>query len=501
MTYNLTLANIVPAASAFTVMVNSSSRTVSSVAISGTKVLLTLASPVAYGDVVTVAYTKPSTNPLQTAAGGQAEFITAQNVTNNIAAVNPVYVSSVIENATPSRLEMTYNLTLANITPAASAFAVKVNSSPRSVSSVAISGTKVLLTLASPVAYGDVVTVAYTKPSTNPLQTATGGQAASITAQNVTNNVVAINPVYVSSVIENATPSRLEMTYNLSLANVVPATSAFTVMINSSARSVSTIAISGTKVLLTLASPVVYGDVVTVAYTKPASNPLQTAAGGQASSISAKNVTNNVAAVNPVYVSSVIENATPSRLEMTFNLTLANVVPAASAFTVMVNSSARSVTAVAISGTKVLLTLASPVLYGDVVKVAYTKPASNPLQTATGGQAASITAQDVTNNVVAINPVYVSSVIENATPSRLEMTYNLTLANIVPATSAFTVMINSSARSVTVVAISGTKVLLTLASPVVYGDVVNSRLYQACQQSNPDCYRWAGCIDHRSGCN
>ena len=104
--------------------------------------------------------------------------------------------------------------------------------------------------------------------------------------------------------------------------------------------------------------------------------------------------------------------------------------------------------AVAISGTKVLLTLASPVVYGDVVTVAYTKPASNPLQTASGGQAASITAQNVTNNVAAVNPVYVSSVIENATPSRLEMTYNLTLANIVPATSAFTVMVNSSARSV-----------------------------------------------------
>ena len=67
-----------------------------------------------------------------------------------------------------------------------------VNSSARSVSAVAISGTKVLLTLASPVVYGDAVTVAYTKPSTNPLQTAAGGQAASLTAQNVTNNVVAL---------------------------------------------------------------------------------------------------------------------------------------------------------------------------------------------------------------------------------------------------------------------------------------------------------------------
>ena len=160
------------------------------------------------------------------------------------------------------------------------------------------------------------------------MQTATGGQAASISAQTVTNNVAAVIPVYADSAIENATPAGCEMTYNLTLANIVPGASAFTVMVNAMARTVNSVAISGTKVLLTLSSPVVYGDVVTVAYTKPATNPLQTASGGQAASISAQNVTNNVAAVIPVYQNSVIENATPARLEMTYNLTLANIVPA-----------------------------------------------------------------------------------------------------------------------------------------------------------------------------
>jgi uncharacterized repeat protein (TIGR02059 family) len=472
MTYNLTLANIVPSASAFSVMVNSAARTVSSVSISGTKVLLTLSSPVAYGNVVTVAYTKPTTNPLQTTSGGQAASITARSVTNNVAAAIPVYVSSTIGNATPSVLEMTYNLTLANIVPSASAFSVMVNSAARTVSSVSISGTKVLLTLSSPVAYGNVVTVAYTKPATNPLQTTSGGQAASITAQPVTNNVAAAIPAYVSSAIANATPSVLEMTYNLTLANIVPSASAFSVMVNSAARTVSSVSISGTKVLLTLSSPVAYGNVVTVAYTKPATNPLQTTSGGQAASITARSVTNNVAAAIPAYVSSAIANATPSVLEMTYNLTLANIVPSASAFSVMVNSAARTVSSVSISGTKVLLTLSSPVAYGNVVTVAYTKPTTNPLQTTSGGQAASITAQPVTNNVAAAIPVYVSSAIANVTPSVLEMTYNLTLANIVPSASAFSVMVNSAARTVSSVSISGTKVLLTLSSPVIYGNIV-----------------------------
>ncbi|MDZ7634159.1 MAG: SwmB domain-containing protein [Bacteroidales bacterium] len=99
------------------------------------------------------------------------------------------------------------------------------------------------------------MTVAYTKPATNPLQTSAGGQAASLTAQNVTNNVAAVIPAYVSSVIDNATPSTLTLTYNLSLANIVPTTSAFTVRVNSTTRTVSSVAVSGTRVILTLASP------------------------------------------------------------------------------------------------------------------------------------------------------------------------------------------------------------------------------------------------------
>jgi uncharacterized repeat protein (TIGR02059 family) len=102
-------------------------------------------------------------------------------------------------------------------------------------------------------------------------------------------------PVYQSSTVANATPTLLEMTYNQTLANIVPATSAFSVLVNSAARSVSAVAISGTKVQLTLASAIKYGDIVTVVYTKPATNPLQTTAGGLAVSISpAQSVVNNV---------------------------------------------------------------------------------------------------------------------------------------------------------------------------------------------------------------
>lgn len=418
MTYNLTLANIIPSASAFSVQVNSAARAVSSVTVSGTKVFLTLASPVTNGNTVTVAYTKPSSNPLQTAAGGQAASLSAQTVTNRVSAPPqsapaPVFVAAYIENASPSRIEITYNLTLANIVPAVSSFTVQVNSVTRAISSISINGPDVLVNLTSPVAYGNIITVSYTKPAANPLQTAAGGQAASLPTQAVTNRVNAppapSAPVFVSASIENATPARLEMTYNLTLANIVSATSAFSVRVNSVARSVNSVSVSGTRVILTLSNPVAYGNTITVAYTKPAANPLQTAEGGQAASLGPVSVANRLSAPPPPppvpgFVSAVIENATPARLEMTYNLALANIVPVASAFSVRVNSTARSVNSVSVSGTKVVLNLASPVVHGNTITVAYTKPATSPLQTAAGGQAVTISAQPVSNNVNAVTP-------------------------------------------------------------------------------------------------
>jgi len=318
----------------------------------------------------------------------------------------PAYISSLIENTAPDRLSMTYNLALANIVPSASAFAVRVNSASRTVTAVAISGTKVNLTLASPVAYSETVTVAYTKPATNPLQTPQGGEAVTIAAQTVTNSigVPPAIPVYVGAVVENATPAQIDMTYNLPLASIIPSVSAFTVIVNSAAKSVVSVVVSGTKVLLTFSSPLVYGDVVTVAYTKPSSNPLQAPAGGQAATISAQTVTNKInAPVSPVYLSSSVENSAPSVLEITYDMALANIVPASTSFSVQINSVARNIGSVAISGTKVLLNLTIPVAYNDIVTFSYTKPSSNALQTASGGEAASISSQAVTNRVNMVN--------------------------------------------------------------------------------------------------
>jgi len=88
------------------------------------------------------------------------------------------------------------------------------------------------------------------------------------------------------------------------------------------------------------------------------------------------------------------------------------------------------------------------------------------------GKAPDLGAFEAQSGSTPAGPVYTSSAVANATPSILEMTYNLTLANIVPAASAFSVLVNSAARSVSTVAISGTKVQLTLSTRILPGDVV-----------------------------
>ncbi len=481
--FNLSLANTVPSPSAFTVNVNSSSRSINSVSVSGTKVSLTLSSPVVYGDVINVGYTKPSSNPLQTTSGGQVASFSSRSVTNNLSAPRPVFVSAYINNESPAWLVTTYSTELAAVTPAASAFTVHVNSVVRTISSVLVTANKVCFALSSSVSYGDVITVSYTKPSSNPVQNTSGGQLDSFSAQKVTNNVVAALPSYVSSSVENNAPSSIELTFNLPLANVVPPASAFNVQVNSSARGVNSVTVSGSKVTLALASAVRHGDNVTVSYTKPSSNPLQTSSGGQAASFPAQTVTNRVSAPAPVYTESSVENSAPARIVMKFNLTLANIVPATSAFTVTVNSAVRSISSISISGASVNLNLSSQVAYGDVITVAYTKPSSNPLQTTSGGQAASFPAQRVTNRLSAPALVFTGASVENSAPARIVMRYNVTLANVVPAVSAFKVTVNSVNRTVSSLSISGTTVNLNLSSQVAHGDIIT--VAYAKPSSNP----------------
>ncbi|HEX2968411.1 MAG TPA: SwmB domain-containing protein [Bacteroidales bacterium] len=302
MTYNMNLAGVMPATSAFTVTVNSIARTVNSLTITGSNVMLTLSSAVKNGEAVTIAYLKPAANPLQNADGAQAASFTAQAVTNNVSAIvqTPVYVSSVINPGTPSLIVMNYNMALSGMAPSASAFIVKVNSSAVSLSAIALSGSKVMITLANAVKYNDTVTITYTKPSMNPLQSASGGQAASIGPQVVNNKTevpapAGTVPEYSGSAISNEKPAEIIISFNTQLATIAPSISAFNVKINSSERKIIGVIVSGSKVILTLENRAYFGDTIRLSYTIPSLNPLQAPDGTKAENITERTVINNIA--------------------------------------------------------------------------------------------------------------------------------------------------------------------------------------------------------------
>jgi len=383
----------------------------------------------------------------------------------------PEITGAVIETATPARLDLIFNLAMANIIPVTSSFKVTVNSLPVSLKSLAISGNKALLELSSPVTNGGVVTISYTKPSENPIQSINGGQVASFISKPVINNVESFRPVLVAASVENSSPYTIRMLYDLLLAAVKPSVSAFTVMINSVPESVNKVEISGKEVLLTLEEPVANGDVITVAYTIPSLYALRSASGWYVLSFNAQTVTNNLNSLRPVLVHSSVENNSPDIIELTFNLDLSDILPPASAFNVMVNSIKSSVNKVEVSGTKVFLTLAGNVVTGDVITVSYTIPSVNALRSVAGWYVLSFGAQLVTNNVYSPRPVLISSSVENNAPYNLKLTFSLNLSvGYVPPSSAFMVNVNSVPRVVSSVAISGTDVTLTLSNPIIYGD-------------------------------
>ncbi len=105
----------------------------------------------------------------------------------------PELISSVIENAAPATLVMTFNVYLSGISPSPSAFSLNVNGAIVKINSVSVSGNKVSLVLADRVNYGENVTVTYTKPTNNSLQSTAGISALSFNSQPVNNNCV--NPL------------------------------------------------------------------------------------------------------------------------------------------------------------------------------------------------------------------------------------------------------------------------------------------------------------------
>jgi uncharacterized repeat protein (TIGR02059 family) len=350
--------------------------------------------------------------------------------------------SAAAVNVEGTTITLTYSEALSATTAGTSDFAVLVGGVSRSVSSVAVSGSTVVLTLASPaVETGQSVSVAYTQPAgSNAVKDSAGNKASSLSSTSVTNNstVDTSGPSFVSAAT-NTAGTEITLTYSEALSATTAGTSDFTVLVGGVSRSVSSVAVSGSTVVLTLASAVGAGQSVSVAYTDPTgsndTNAVQDSAGNDAATLAATSVTNNstVDQTAPTLVSASTDVAGRT-ITLTYSETLGGTMASTGAFAVRVGGVSCSINSAIRSGSTVELTLAScSIASGQEVTVAYTDPSvsndSTAVQDAAGNDAATLAATSVTNNstVDSTVPSFVSAA-TNAAGTTITLTYSEALS-------------------------------------------------------------------------
>ncbi len=433
----------VPAATAFTM--TPASAAVSGVAVSGSTVTLTLAQAVAEGASAALAYAPPASGALRDATGNQvaAFSISLQNQTDTA----PVLTASVVNGAT---LTLTFDQALdATASPPVTQFVV----TGTTASAITIDGDDATITLGAAVADGAAITVQYTAPASGGFQDASGNGVASFSTR--PSNSTDTAPMATAATV-NASGTELQITFSEALSEAaadLPTATAFT--LNGTAASVSAVAVSGAVATLTLSSSVKEGETISVAYAVGGSKLLRDADQGRgavaAFSINAANPVDYAASPSTAAVSG-------STLTITFDQAIkASVVPAATTFAVTVGGASVAVGAVAISGSEVALTLASAATAAQAVSVSYTKPMTGGLEDLSGLQTTSFGPLVAAN----VTPPALQSVVVDGDTMTLTFDEMLDTA-AVPDASAFTMV----GATVSVVAVSGKTVTLTLAAAV-----------------------------------
>ena len=87
---------------------------------------------------------------------------------------------------------------------------------------------------------------------------------------------------------------------------------------------------------------------------------------------------------------------------------------------------AQAVSAVAVDGTTVTLTLATPAVFGQAVTLTYTVPAANPLRDLFGNPAGALTNHPVTNETIVLPVVSIAAVHAKAAPLLADAVFRLT---------------------------------------------------------------------------
>jgi uncharacterized repeat protein (TIGR02059 family) len=493
------LASGKPAASAFGVRVDGVTVSVTAVDVFGDSVRLTLGTAItAASPIVRLSYTPPSDTSLalQDAAGNRAAELGASggvSVTHSQDSTAPTLGTAASAAATvgqqPRLIRLTFTEALdASSVPAASSLSVDLSSagSTRSVgvSAVKINGSVLELTLAETVSDPLAgLRVRYSPPASNPLQDWAGNDVAAFERSLTT--VDAVAPTLVSS--RFTSDRALELTFDETLASLGADRAAYTLTANDGAalKPVSS-TVSGRTVTLTFDTAVQTGKAATLAYVAPANDAtvlnlaLQDATGNDSANLS------YTADTTAPRLTGARTTANGLQIELNYDETLLSpnssaspAVPAvpASAFKVFRgNGLEATVSAVSISGTQVLLSLASALLPGDSLSLFYQAPTANigvgnaALQDSSGNDAASlgsgVDGQAVSNLVA---PAITGAVLDSqsAALDRVVVSFNEAIsASALPNLSAFTVRVGGTTQAISGLSRSGNDLVIALTNPI-----------------------------------
>ena len=134
---------------------------IASVSVSGSAVNLTLSTGVIFTDTVLISYT-PGVSPIQDLVANNANSLTNQSLTN----VDNTPPTLTLASVNISTLTLAYSEPLnVGSTPPASDFELTINGIPlgagTDISSVAISGSNIILTLTTSIVFTDTVSINY----------------------------------------------------------------------------------------------------------------------------------------------------------------------------------------------------------------------------------------------------------------------------------------------------------------------------------------------------
>ena len=389
--------------------------------ISGSEVEVTLASGVEDNAIAEVRYTKPATNPLQDLEGNDANDFSTNRV--EVVDEQPPVIQS--QTTLMSNLWLVYDQALdEGSVPPVSDFTVRNVSRGRDVTvrGVTVAGNVVKLSLPGPIPTGQQATVSYTAGTTT-IRDPAGNDAANLasfaltqpsgikpgTPTLVAKNEGADPPVY-PAVADGA---RVTLTYTQLLdPTSVPDRSAFTFS-GGAFPPIYRVQIVSKEVELALIGPVHPCERFTVAYTKPAENPLRNAWIQDANAFAATDVTNNRASkCLQRFPAGGGLTANAESLSMDLGRTLGAESEAEGAhFTVRATppgGAARTVRgtgAAEIDGRTVRVTLDSPLRGGETATVSYARPAGAiGLWDTDGNQIADFSDRAVTNATPAPEP-------------------------------------------------------------------------------------------------